>query len=123
MAKYRKVIFFDDSLGFLKDLTRGGRLVNVIMKQVFTGTRAENLQLALDLMHGKRRLDVHVVHDSVSGEDHREKTELATPSRIQVKVKADRPRSPDNEKREPRTKGHGKRLLDDLSRMAREFGE
>lgn len=117
MAKLRKVVFFDESFDFLGDLIRGGRLVNVIMKQVFTGTRAENLQLALDLIHGKKRLDVTVV-DSTGGTD--KKQGEYTSSRIQVRVRQDQAK-----KEKPNTgeSAAKKGLLDDLSRMAREFGE
>ena len=127
MAKLRKVVFFDDSLGFLKDLTRGGRLVNVIMKQVFTGGRTANLELAMDLIHGRKKLDVNIVDSSGRADNKREGNTAGTPSRIQVNIRKDQART-GNEKERVKTKGKEEKgakkgLLDDLSRMAREFGD
>lgn len=112
MTKLRKVVFFDESIEFLKDLKNGGKLVNVIMKQVFTGSRTENLALAMDLLNGKKKLDVRISTQEDSSQNVKQEHKT-----IKVNIK--------KEGEEKRVRPNGKKvsLLDDLSDMAKDFGE
>jgi len=112
MTKLRKVVFFDESIEFLKDLKNGGKLVNVIMKQVFTGSRTENLALAMDLLNGKKKLDVRISTQEDSSQNVKQEHKT-----IKVNIK--------KEGEEKRVRPNRKKvsLLDDLSDMAKDFGE
>jgi len=113
--KLRKVVFLDESVAFLKELNRSSTLVNKVLKQVFTGSTSENLALALDIIHGRRTITVQVsgapMERSLKAAEDPEKEK---DSRIKVTIK--------NEKKAGKEE-KGSRLLDDLSRMAKEFGE
>ena len=107
--KIRKVFFLEESFSFLKELQRSGVLVNLLLRAVFRGSRSENLDLAMDLLTGKKKLEVQI----------REAGDSTSRVRSHQAVKQEKIKVKLTQKRDDGKKKKG--LLAELSDMAREF--